>query len=897
MEGGPSRTAGTEVTGDQDPVPTRTGLRPVRDLHATQLVALLAMSPLAAGAIALLQHWGYAARLPLWVLPTIFVLATFGALAVNALWAARPSRVTLHLRAAVQAAGTGAVIYAIGWGPTLGIGFVVVGQETLALAGPDAVNIVTGWSLAFLGLGELSLALGWAPSMVSVSALHGLAVLMALGLVFAFRAYTAALRHEQGAMEQLEGRERRFRSLVQHSHDLLLIMQRDGVITYASPSAIPVLGYEPADLRGPERPRFVHDDDLEVFRTLMQRTIEHPGETHDFLVRVEHRTGTWRWLEGAMTDLTDDAAIGGIVVNARDVTARHDTESRILAREQQQAMLAELGRIAVGDIATEPLLRRVVEAVAQTAPVESCAVLEHAGAHLLYVHASLGTDVAAGTTLTAWPTDVELVTFPITEGVRDWGALAVSTSEPLGDDDRHFLQTVANLLASVLERRRVEDTVRHQALHDSLTGLPNRALFSDRVEHAIAVARREGTLVALLLLDLNGFKSINDTLGHPIGDEVLTAIARRLDGSVREADTVARLGGDEFAVLAHDLRSVEDAQELAAKLGRRLDEPLVVRDMRLNIGASIGIALFPNHADDGTTLLQRADVAMYEAKHLNQGDSVYSAGNDPNTVEHLALAAQLRTGIEGGELVVHYQPIVRLSDGHPVGIEALVRWQHPELGLLAPDRFIPLAEHSGLIRLLTATVMQTAIPQLARWLAQGFDLRLALNISARTLHDSQLGELLTAELAAAGVPAERVVLEITETAITTNPAGALAVLENLAASGVRIALDDFGTGFCSLAYLRQLPIHELKIDKSFVTALRPSTRDAVLVHSIVELGNNLGLTVCAEGVEDARVRDQLRDAGAGLGQGYLFSPALPAAELERWLHEAQAAPGPDALAS
>jgi diguanylate cyclase (GGDEF)-like protein/PAS domain S-box-containing protein len=869
----------------------------MKDLHATQLLALLAMSPLTAAAIALLQHWGYASPLPLWVLPTIFVLATLAALGVNAWWAARPSRVRLHLRAAVQAASVGAVIYGIGWGPTLGIGFVLVGQETLALAGPDAVNVVTGWSLAFLGIGELSLALGWAPSMVSASALHGLAILMALGIVFAFRAYAMALRYEQGATEQLEGRERRFRSLVQHSHDLLLIMQRNGVITYASPSSVTILGYEPADLRGPARPRFVHDDDLEAFRALMQRAIEHPGETNDFLVRVEHRSGAWRWLEGAMTDLTDDPAIGGMVVNARDVTARHDAESRILDREQQQAMLAELGRIAVGDIATEPLFRRVVEAVAQTARVESCAVLEHAGAQLLYVHASLGNDVAAGTTLSAWPADIDHVTFPITEGARDWGVLAVRASETLGDDDRHFLQTVANLVASVLERRRVEGTVRHQALHDSLTGLPNRALFSDRVEHAIAVARREGTLVGLLLLDLNGFKSINDTLGHPIGDEVLTAIAQRLDASVRESDTVARLGGDEFAVLAHDLRSVEDASRLAAKIGRHLDEPLVVRDMRLNIGASIGIALFPTHADDGTTLLQRADVAMYEAKHLNQGDSVYSAGNDHNTVEHLALAAQLRTGIERDELVVHYQPIVRLSDGHPVGVEALVRWQHPELGLLPPDRFIPLAEHSGLIRLLTATVMQTAIPQLARWLERDFDLRLALNISARTLHDSQLGELLTAELAAAGVPAQRLVLEITETAITTNPAGALAVLQSLAASGVRIALDDFGTGFCSLAYLRQLPIHELKVDKSFVTALRPETRDAVLVHSIVELGNNLGLTVCAEGVEDARVRDQLRDAGAGLGQGYLFSPALPAADVERWLREAQVTPGRDALAS
>jgi diguanylate cyclase (GGDEF)-like protein len=439
----------------------------------------------------------------------------------------------------------------------------------------------------------------------------------------------------------------------------------------------------------------------------------------------------------------------------------------------------------------------------------------------------------------------------------------------------------ATTLARSQRRLRAQSELSmHQSTHDSLTGLPNRALFQDRTAHALEASARTGSQVAVMLLDLNRFKDVNDTLGHHFGDLLLGQVAKRFSATVRAGDSVARLGGDEFAVLLCD-SSAEDAASAAQRLTDVLSESFTVRDISLDVEVSIGIAL-AGPDTDVETALRHADVAMYEAKSRHVPFATYELSRDDNTVTSLAMLGDLRRAITAGDLVLHYQPKVTTT-GELHSVEALVRWQHPTRGLLAPDAFIPVAENTAVIHPLTEEVLRQALGQVRSWLDRGWTIPVAVNISPASLLDVSFPAQVQRLLDASGVPASMLSLELTEGAMMNDPGRALTVLEALNAMGVCLSIDDFGTGYSSMAYLKALPVRELKIDRSFVMGMTTDENDAVLVRSAVDLGHNLGLHVVAEGVEDAATQAALVAMGCDLMQGYYISRPFPSAELHPWL--------------
>jgi diguanylate cyclase (GGDEF)-like protein len=428
----------------------------------------------------------------------------------------------------------------------------------------------------------------------------------------------------------------------------------------------------------------------------------------------------------------------------------------------------------------------------------------------------------------------------------------------------------------------------HQALHDALTGLPNRTLLRDRTEQAIRQADRELVPAALLLLDLERFKEVNDTLGHHYGDQLLVQVGERLQAALRNVDTVARLGGDEFAVLLPRIETPEGAVAVANKLQAALQEPFELEGLSLDVEASIGLALYPEHGTDPDELLQRADIAMYVAKATHAGFVLFDPTLDQHSPRRLALLGELRRAIEHQQLVLHYQPKVDAHTGQVLGVEALVRWQHPERGLIPPNDFIPLAERTGLIGPLTRYVLDTALHQCHRWRQAGHELAIAVNVSARSLLDLDFPDQVAGLLANWQLPAKLLVVEITESTIMADPTHALEILGRLNIMGVQIAIDDFGTGYSSMAHLKALPVHELKVDRSFVSHMASNNRDAVIVRCTVDLGRNLGLRVVAEGVGDQRTLQQLNAAGCNAIQGYYISRPIPPDDFIHWLEEYQA---------
>ncbi|HEX2176214.1 MAG TPA: EAL domain-containing protein [Nocardioidaceae bacterium] len=423
---------------------------------------------------------------------------------------------------------------------------------------------------------------------------------------------------------------------------------------------------------------------------------------------------------------------------------------------------------------------------------------------------------------------------------------------------------------------------RQQALTDDLTGLRNRRGFILGLD-SILREPGEDRPVAVLLIDLDRFKEINDALGHSVGDQLLTLVGPRMHACLREEDLLARLGGDEFAIALSSDADAKSAPAVAERIARALTTPFELDDITLHIGASIGIALCPDHGTDGPTLLQRADVAMYDAKGSGGGYRLYDPKRDSHSRDRLQTIEQLRAAITREELVVHYQPKVDLLSGQVPGVEALVRWRHPQRGLLLPEEFLPLAEQSGLMRPLTDHVLDTALAQLRTWRAHGWDLGVAVNVSASNLLDVALPLQVAAKLSEYGVPADRLSLEITETTIMADPVRARQVVKNLHDHGVLVSVDDFGTGYSSLAYLRHLAVRELKLDRDFVKDVCLDTRSSAIVRSTVDLAHSLGLHMVAEGVEDAESARKLTEYGCDIAQGHHYSRPVSAADLTEWL--------------
>lgn len=429
-----------------------------------------------------------------------------------------------------------------------------------------------------------------------------------------------------------------------------------------------------------------------------------------------------------------------------------------------------------------------------------------------------------------------------------------------------------------------EGEILRLAYEDGLTALPNRAMFNEQLGQAVRLARRASLPLAVLLFDMDRFKAINDTLGHPVGDQALREVGRRVRETLRDSDVVARLGGDEFAVLLATGSSEHASRVVAEKILKALEAPLVVEGQTMDIAASIGIARFPEHGDDGNALLRAADVAMYAAKRAKTGFEVYDPAHDERRQEFLTLLGELRRAVEADELVLHYQPKLQLADNSVKSVEALVRWRHPTRGFVPPSEFIPFAEQTGYISAITRWVMHAAIRQCGQWHRAGLDLRVCVNVSARDLRqEDALVQYVAAALAAAELPAAQLCLEVTESGLMDDPRSCQATLRKLRELGVATSIDDYGTGYSSLAYIKQLAVSELKIDRVFVSGMEADRKNAAIVRSTIELGHNLGLTVVAEGVETDHEIAELRRFGCDAIQGFRCARPMSAESLETWL--------------
>ena len=438
-------------------------------------------------------------------------------------------------------------------------------------------------------------------------------------------------------------------------------------------------------------------------------------------------------------------------------------------------------------------------------------------------------------------------------------------------------------LRDVTESKQQVLSLRHQATHDELTGLPNRAMLFEALEESLEAARPNHSILALMVMDLDRFKEVNDTFGHHFGDVLLRQVAFRLRNQLRGEDIVARLGGDEFAILVPNAIDTTAVAFTARRILDTLEQPFVIEGQVLEVGASIGVALFPDHGADARTLLRRADVAMYAAKEKQTGYSFHRDDHETRSPDQLALVVELRHALERGELTAHYQPKLHLRSGIMTRAEVLLRWEHPTRGHLLPAQFIPLAERTGLIRGITDWLLDHAIGQCRVWRDAGAPIHIAVNVSARSLLDQSLPETVQHALDRWGVDARFLKIEITESSIMADPTHALSILTTLQSMGVRLSVDDFGTGYSSLTHLRELPIDEIKIDKSFVIGMRSSEADAAIVQTVIDLAHNLGKQVCAEGVEDEATWRQLAEMGCDLAQGYWIARPMSAEDLMDWL--------------
>ncbi len=583
-------------------------------------------------------------------------------------------------------------------------------------------------------------------------------------------------------------------------------------------------------------------------------------------------------------------------------------EQALRAKVAQQAAVARLGQLVLGGADPAKVMDEAVQALVSTLGTQFASVLEARPDGRFLARADAGWEppltglvIQAPQALYSVRSGTPVVTqdlfedprFSAPEAEDDYGdrsgmsvpinvrgsAYGVVSSysrsaRSFTADDIHFLESVAVLVASALDRRTTEDEIRHQALHDRLTGLPNRLLLTDRVATALRRLERSAGTVTVLSIDVDRFKLVNDAMSHAAGDQLLVELAHRLEQTTRSCDTVARFGGDEFVVLCEYAGHASGTTALAQRLASVTEAPFQLDGRDVFVSLSIGVSVTSDPAAEASTVLADADAAMYSAKERGRsGSAVFDESLRTRATDRLRVGNELRTGISNGQLRVYYQPLVRLEDEAIVGVEALVRWQHPTRGLVPPNEFIPVAEDTGLILPLGRWVLAQACRQVQAWRASGTSpqLRLAVNLSARQLSEQGLPETVAAVLRSTELPAGSLTLEVTESMLMEDPDASIAVLERLSNMGVHIAVDDFGTGYSSLSYLRRLPVDELKIDRSFVSGIATNTDDLAIVRAVISLAHSLGLGTLAEGVETREQLDRLRDLGCERAQGYLFS--------------------------
>jgi diguanylate cyclase (GGDEF)-like protein/PAS domain S-box-containing protein len=700
-----------------------------------------------------------------------------------------------------------------------------------------------------------------------------------------------------------------------------------GHALHANPEAQALLGWTADELLAMTFQDVIHPDHLEEQLALHDELVTGKRAAYELEKRYLTRDGRELWAFTRTTAVP--AEPGTAIVVIQDITTRKHMELALRRNSERLTRIVETQRdIAGAGSDLEGVLGHIVECAMSLTDSDGAMVSLIEGDELVIAGAAgvaaqalgdrrrlsesiVSHAIAARDTLLIRDTlsdprinkrlqarigDRSLICVPLFSGDDPVAALNVFGCDPkrrLGEEERQTLELLAVALSAAVSRAAEFEAKRrliaqselneYQALHDGLTGLANRTLFRDRIELAIRAARRDGKNLAVAVMDLDRFKEVNDSLGHAAGDALLVELGGRLKGALRDSDTVARLGGDEFGLLLPGIDGSSDVLVAIDRVRTEIARPVAVEGLPLVVEGSIGIAVFPDDGDDVDTLVQHADVAMYHAKDKNSGWAFYDAACARHDPGRLTLVGELRRAIERHELVLHYQPKALLADGQVRSVEALVRWQHPERGLVPPDDFIPLVQQTGLIQPLTRYVIDAALRQVRAWSEQGWDLSVAVNLSTRNLLDNELPAQIATLLARHSVDSSRLELEITESTMLEDPARTKTILERLSAMGIRLSIDDFGTGYSSLSYLKRLPVDEIKIDRSFVMNMVDDEDDATIVRSTIDLGRNLGLEVVAEGVESGPIWDRLSALGCTVAQGYFLSRPLPADELTPWL--------------
>jgi diguanylate cyclase (GGDEF)-like protein/PAS domain S-box-containing protein len=672
----------------------------------------------------------------------------------------------------------------------------------------------------------------------------------------------------------LQASEQRFRALVEHGSDAIMVINEVGVLTYAAPSIGRVLGYGAAELTGRRLFDLVHTDEREELAAMLRHLASVPGDSRAVHCRVRHKDGSWRSLEVVTTNLIAEASVRGIVINARDVSERQQAEALLRDSEERLRSLVQNVSDVITVLEADGTIRYVTPSVEQLLNYSPGELLDTNGWAIVH------------------PDDVGRVREGIGRAPGSWSAAErIEFRVQHRDGSTRYVEaSAANLLEDpsvrgviltsrdITERKRFEEQLSRQAFSDPLTGLPNRRLLVDRLSRALAGERRSGCQVGVILLDLDRFKVINDTLGHSAGDELLVAVGERLSHVLRDQDTIARFGGDEFVILLDDIGDRARALETAQRISSVFERPFVVATRETSATASIGIALGRAGSSTPEAMLRNADVAMYRAKAAGRAQVViYDGRMSAQALERLELEEELRWAVERGELRLHYQPEVDLGTGRIVGMEALVRWQHPREGLLQPSVFIPLAEETGHILAIGRWVLEEACRQgrlLQEFAAAGAPLTMSVNLSVREFQRPGIIEQVTEALQGTGLRPEALKLEITESTMMSASQATSRTLRALKGLGVRLAIDDFGTGYSSLSYLRRFPVDTLKIDQSFVAGLKRKGEDRAIVEAVSGLAGALGMDVTAEGIETDGQRRLLEELHCSRGQGYFFSQPL-----------------------
>lgn len=662
-----------------------------------------------------------------------------------------------------------------------------------------------------------------------------------------------------------------------HSSDIIIVLNEEGNLLYGNPVAQETFGITPEEGVGTNSLQYIHPDDVERVATRFSQLLETPGASISDTIRTITKSGDVLELEIVSTNSLDNPAVGGVIVNGRNTTAHRDYITQLQAHEERFRLAFEHNMA--------PMVFTDLHDRAIAVNDAFCGMVGFSREELLgkdSKHFTLPDDVgiteAADQRLSSDETDRVRYT---KRYLRRDGRIIISevSRSAARDESGNTLYYVASE-RDITEERLLTEQLSHQALHDPLTGLANRVLFEDRLAQAHARVVRNGGYGAVLLLDLDDFKGVNDTYGHLIGDQLLVGIARRFELVTRTSDTLCRFGGDEFLYLAEGLTSAEEAEQVARRLLNVLATPFSFDDLELDQHASIGVVLWDATSKDSSGFVRDADVSLYEAKREQRGSfSLFTRSMRDDAVSRFSLMQELRHAHQVGDLSMHYQPIVNLDSAEVIGFEALMRWQHAERGWVAPSTFIAIAEQSNLVLELGKFALRSAVTEAVSWQRRGESGQapfVTVNLSAHQFHDPKLVPTIEQILSHSGLSPDRLIIEITESATLLDVTETMSVIHQLNRIGIGFALDDFGTGFSSLSYLAALEPKIIKIDQSFVRPTAENSRSDTLLSAIISLGKNLRVTMLAEGIETDAQLEKLRDLDCELGQGYLFSPAVPA---------------------